>query len=161
MEWIDEEDEMYKNIIAGVLILAVLGMGFLLFRSCTDNRDYRQQVDELGERIESLDKGYRELGEEAERLRVENSELEGTVGRLRGRIAKAGRIADELSADLQPITGDIGTAKERIRRVVEQIPGVREKLKELKDKLDSEGYRPSGGDHSDNRSTGDVDEKEG
>ena len=122
---------MVKNIISIVLVCAVFGMGFLFYRSCTDNRDYRERIEQLGAEIDS----YSEINDQ---LSEQNREFAESIGRLkrelivyRKRIEEARRIAAELSTDATAISGELS-------RAIEQVRCIREKLQWLKKELDIE-----------------------
>ena len=122
---------MYKNIISIVLILAVIGLALLFYRSCTDNRDYRDRIEQLGTEInkysdinQQLSNQNRDFAESIDRLKRE-------LNYYRERIEEAKRIAAELSVDTTAISGELSEAIKQVRRI-------REKLQELKERLDME-----------------------
>jgi len=117
-----------KTIVTLILVLSIVGLSLLLYRSCTDNREYRERIEQLGAEIDK----YSELNQ---RLSDQNTEFAESIERLkrelviyRERIEEARRIAAELSADTTAISGELSKAIEQVRRI-------REKLQELKEKL--------------------------
>ena len=143
---------MLKNIISIVLILAVVGLTLLFYRSCTDNREYRERIEQLGSEIDE----YTEINE---RLSEQNREFEASIGRLeqqlnvyRKRIEEAKRIVAELSDDTSAIRGELSAAIEQVRRIKEIV-------RLLKAELDVEGPRADRSGDPDNNIVGDIDGK--
>lgn len=122
---------MVKNIISIVLVCAMLGMGFLFYRSCSDNREYRERIEQLGNTIGEYTKINEQLSEQNREFEASIGRLEQQLSEYRERIETAKRIASELSADTTAISGEL-------QRAIEQVRRIREGVQKLKEQLDIE-----------------------
>jgi len=123
-----------RNTIILILILVIIGFGFLWGRNYRDNRQYRKSIEQLRSELTAYKNINKQLSEQNKRFEQSIGKLRKQINEYRNRIAEARAIVAVLQRNTGTISGELQQAIETVRRIKAELQNLKKSLQSNDDR---------------------------